>query len=75
MQQICTSGSMSGERKRSHGQDCDTGSGESRRPHHSPRPTATAPPLDSTPPDKGIRANVQKEGSKMVSQSRRYLSV
>ena len=25
MQQICTSGSMSGERKRSDGLDCDTG--------------------------------------------------
>ena len=27
MQQICTSGSMSGERKRNHGMDCDTGLG------------------------------------------------
>jgi hypothetical protein len=36
MQQICTSGSMSGERKRSNGMDCDTGSG--RKPPVTQKP-------------------------------------
>lgn len=48
MRERRTSGSMSGGERRSHGVDCDTGKGESRRQQYSPVPKATALTFDST---------------------------
>ena len=40
--------------------------GESRRPHNSPRPNTTAPPLDSTAPAGKTRGNDRRDSGGLL---------
>ena len=61
MREICTSGSMSGDGKRSHGRTEAPPARESGWEQLLPGPTATAPILDSTDAEGGSEGMIRPE--------------